>query len=590
MSIWPKDRRPLFELSLVLVAAIIGWAEFNMLRSRSRAERSRETLTRHLTLLDEQATGLRQEAQRLEQKNDEQRQLFAELSSDFKKELKQLQEIKKQDELALPETRRLQDEYAVLADVIQTNLIEMQAPLARGALDKNAAELASFRRRREELNQWLNKQKDRVPLERFDSQSRELKAKLESESASTNGLVPLPMDLGALLHQISASYSNYVEETENILINNIKKGYYGPEFERRLGKAGVEAARLLELATQARASAGAIKVFIESRWQSESQQRGEQLREVIQSFVKAESRLGTNTLSRGRSETNLLAATAFEIPPSAAGYLSSIYPLVLAQIGLGVFLMVAIYRRVVVEKLRISLQESATENKLAHFEKLALWQAHEIKQPLTAINAWLWTLEQSLPEGTPEQNVAVAIRHETDRLDQFVKEFLKLARPLEPKLISVKAEPALREIQALFQPQLEQQKIKLNVEPGANGSFRADPQQLKQVLINLVQNAAESIEHDGQITLRARHDRVPLKGRNSDVVIIEVEDSGPGIPAEVQPRLFDPFFSTKKEGTGLGLAIAARIVDRHGGVLEVRSPPGHGATFGLVLPAGQNGG
>jgi signal transduction histidine kinase len=569
---------------------VIGWAEFSVIRFKSQAERNSENITQHLKLLDKQAKASRKEAQRLEQKNDERQQLFEELSSDLKRELKQLQEVKKQDQLALPETRRLQDEYAVLADVIQTNLIEMQAPLARRTLDKNAAELASFRHRREELNQWINKQKDRVPLERFDSRSRELQARIDKErSASSNALVAIPMDLGALLHQISGSYSNYVEETENILISNIKKGYYGPEFERRLGKAGAEAARLLELANQARAGAGAIEVFVDSRWQSESQQRGQQLREMIQYFVRAEARLGTNELSRPRKETNLLAATTFETLPSSAGDLSPIYPLVLAQIGLGLFLMVAIYRRVVVEKLRVSLQESATENKLAHFEKLAVWQAHEIKQPLTAINAWLWTLEQSLPEGTPEQSVAVAIRHETDRLDQFVKEFLKLARALEPKLISVKAEPALREIQTLFQPQLERQKIKLNVELAANASFRADPQQLKQVLINLVQNAAESIEQDGLITLRARQDRVPLKGRNSDVVIIEVEDNGPGIPAEVQPRLFDPFFSTKKEGTGLGLAIAARIVDRHGGVLEVRSPPGHGATFGLVLPVCHNG-
>ncbi|HXJ59045.1 MAG TPA: ATP-binding protein [Verrucomicrobiae bacterium] len=583
MSIRPKERLPLFELSLVLVAAFIGWAEFKVVRSRSQAEDA-------LKAADVEAGNGWQEAQKLWQKNHEQRQALADLSADLQDELNRSQEIMKQDELALPETRRLQDEYLALADIIQTNLMDMQAAMTGKALEKNAAELPGFKRRREELNQWITKQKERVALERFDSGSRELKARFEQERLTSNsGLAAIPMDLGSLLHQIGGSYSNYFAETENILVNNIKKSYYGPEFERRLKKTEEEAARLLELASQARTGAGAIKTFVDLRWQAEARQHGQQLHGAMQSFVKAQARLGTNEPALSRKETNLLVGAASEILPSSASLLSPLYPLILAQIGLGIFLMVAIYRRVVVERLRISLQETATENKLAHFEKLAIWQAHEIKQPLTAINAWLWTLEQSLPEGTPEQNVAVAIRHETDRLDQFVKEFLKLARALEPKLISVKAEPALREIQTLFQPQLERQKIKLNVELAANASFRADPQQLKQVLINLVQNAAESIEQDGLITLRTRQDRVPLKGRNSDVVIIEVEDNGPGIPAEVQPRLFDPFFSTKKEGTGLGLAIAARIVDRHGGVLEVRSPPGHGATFGLVLPVCHNG-
>ncbi len=171
-----------------------------------------------------------------------------------------------------------------------------------------------------------------------------------------------------------------------------------------------------------------------------------------------------------------------------------------------------------------------------------------------------------------------------------MKDFLKLARPLDPKLVPLKAEPVLQEIQLLFQPRLEQQSIKLNLESTVDVRFRADPQQLKQVLINLVQNAAESIERDGSITLRARQDRLPLKGRTSEVVIIEVEDNGPGIPPEVQERLFEPFFSTKKEGTGLGLPIAVRIIDKHGGALEFKSFPGKGTTFGVVLPVYRDGG
>ena len=108
--------------------------------------------------------------------------------------------------------------------------------------------------------------------------------------------------------------------------------------------------------------------------------------------------------------------------------------------------------------------------------------------------------------------------------------------------------------------------------------------QLKQVLINLVQNAAEALGTGGTIKLRAVESRIALGGRMRDVAIIEVEDNGTGMPPEVQKRLFDPFFTTKPTGTGLGLSIAARIVEKHAGALRVKTAANHGTTFGVVLP------
>ena len=105
------------------------------------------------------------------------------------------------------------------------------------------------------------------------------------------------------------------------------------------------------------------------------------------------------------------------------------------------------------------------------------------------------------------------------------------------------------------------------------------------MLINLVQNAADSIEKNGAITLRTRAGNERLGGQSQPAVILEVEDTGKGISSEVEKRLFDPFFSTKEGGTGLGLAIAARIVQKHGGTLQFRTQLNHGTTFGIVLPA-----
>ena len=114
--------------------------------------------------------------------------------------------------------------------------------------------------------------------------------------------------------------------------------------------------------------------------------------------------------------------------------------------------------------------------------------------------------------------------------------------------------------------------------------LRADKQQMEQVLINLVQNAADSIGNQGTVTLRVKQGAARLGGRSSPAVLLEVEDTGKGIAPDVQARLFDPFFSTKETGTGLGLPIAERIVEKHGGRLQYQTQSGRGTTFQVVLP------
>jgi len=142
----------------------------------------------------------------------------------------------------------------------------------------------------------------------------------------------------------------------------------------------------------------------------------------------------------------------------------------------------------------------------------------------------------------------------------------------------------LREVQRLLAPQFQKSRIQLNQENSVHAQVKIDSQQIKQVLINLVQNAADSIGHDGAITLRARLDARRLGEKQQEVVIFEVADTGKGIPPDVEKRLFDPFFTTKESGTGLGLSIAARIVEKHGGALQYQTQVNRGTTFGIVLP------
>src|SRR5262249_44346460 len=151
------------------------------------------------------------------------------------------------------------------------------------------------------------------------------------------------------------------------------------------------------------------------------------------------------------------------------------------------------------------------------------------------------------------------------------------------------------EIQELMSPQLAEQDIELKCECSGDVRMLADVHQIKQVLINLVRNAADSFTdgetagEGGTITLRAEKSSRELRGAFTDVAVIEVADTGPGIPPEIQKRIFDPFFSTKSEGTGLGLAIASEIVDKHCGSLEFDTEPGKGTVFRILLPAGRNG-
>ena len=259
-------------------------------------------------------------------------------------------------------------------------------------------------------------------------------------------------------------------------------------------------------------------------------------------------------------------------------------------LGLALALGIQVYRGMIAP-LRISLSESKTiierQEKLASLGVLASGVAHEIRNPLTAIKFRLFSLKKSV-SGVTENEDAIVIANEINRLEGIVKDFLQFARPSEPKFVRIDARQLLREVQKLMTPQLERAGISLKVESDGHGWMHADAQQLKQVLINLVQNSAENIGQNGTVTLGLKRGAAELQGRSRPAVTLVVEDTGKGIPPEVESRLFDPFFTTKEGGTGLGLAISARIVEKHGGVLQYDTRLNHGTTFEIIVPEIEN--
>jgi len=252
-----------------------------------------------------------------------------------------------------------------------------------------------------------------------------------------------------------------------------------------------------------------------------------------------------------------------------------------------VSLALVVYRDMIMPLRRKLIESHAViqrQEKLASLGVLAAGVAHEIRNPLTAIKARLFTQQKVLNSGSPAYEDTIVIGNEIDRLERIVKGVLQFARPPEPSLVTLSADVPVREAAELMGPQLARNGIDLKIDELTDAMIQADPQQLKQVFINLIQNAAESIHRNGTVTLRARCGTERLGGQSRPAVVLEVEDTGRGISQEVQKRLFDPFFSTKEGGTGLGLAIAERIVQKHGGVLRFRTQLNRGTTFGILLP------
>ena len=217
-------------------------------------------------------------------------------------------------------------------------------------------------------------------------------------------------------------------------------------------------------------------------------------------------------------------------------------------------------------------------DQLASLGRLAAGLAHEIKNPLAGIQGALEILQQDT-QSESNRGLYDEMLNELKRVNETLQLMLASARPSPVQLAETEVHALLEELRTLLEPSLKHQGKTLRVE-AASGPLpaRIDRDKIRQVLVNLINNAADVIESEGTVTLRA----APL-GEDGGLVL-SVQDDGPGIPRDQQQRIFEPFFSTKFTGTGLGLAIARSLVEQHGGTLQVESQPGSGSTFLVLLP------
>jgi len=224
-----------------------------------------------------------------------------------------------------------------------------------------------------------------------------------------------------------------------------------------------------------------------------------------------------------------------------------------------------------------SLEQIKRADRLSAIGQLSASLAHEIRNPLASIDGATNLIES---EQTPPEMRAASlaiIRKEVKRLNRLLTNLLDFARPRKPEFQVVRAERLIDEIIALAGHAAQQKGITLRKDVSATvPAFECDPEQMKQVILNLTINAVQAMAGAGEITLEAlQHD---------SSVAISVRDQGPGISDENLDKIFNPFYTTKDTGTGLGLSVVYQIVNQHGGVVVAERNPEGGMTFSLTIP------
>jgi signal transduction histidine kinase/DNA-binding response OmpR family regulator len=229
------------------------------------------------------------------------------------------------------------------------------------------------------------------------------------------------------------------------------------------------------------------------------------------------------------------------------------------------------------DSLRKAQQEIVHTAKLATIGKMAAHVAHEIRNPLSTIGGFARAILKK-PDNVERVNKnAKIISEESTRLENMLKGVMDFSRPSAPVRKVADFNHIVEESFRTHNELLSLRNIHSNLDLDRSlPEIAFDENQLRQVLNNLIRNAADSMPQGGALSLKT--------GRESDWIHVTCADSGSGMSKEVSERLFDPFFTTKPDGTGLGLAVSKKIIDDHGGRIEVQSTLGKGTTFKVMLP------
>jgi signal transduction histidine kinase len=239
--------------------------------------------------------------------------------------------------------------------------------------------------------------------------------------------------------------------------------------------------------------------------------------------------------------------------------------------------MVAQLRESRLEIERLHRTQMSRAEHLATLGEMATGLAHEIRNPLAGIAGVIEIIGRDLPSTSPARSVVKDVRQEIARINHIVTDLLQTARPHPPKFSKSDLNTTVEHAVMLGRQQALSRAIEITLlKDPSMPEVAHDSDQIHQVLLNLLLNAIQAVDKNGKIAVT-----VEKQGTNA---VIEVSDTGRGIPVELLPNIFRPFFTTKGDGTGLGLSLARRSVESHQGHIEVTSAVGAGSNFAVFLP------
>ncbi len=224
-------------------------------------------------------------------------------------------------------------------------------------------------------------------------------------------------------------------------------------------------------------------------------------------------------------------------------------------------------------------EEIRKADRMAAIGNIAAGVAHEVRNPLSSIKGYATYFGSLFPEESDNRKAAELMTSEVDRLNRVISELLEMARPADIKKKDIGLGALLDSSLRLVKQEAESAGVKISIVAAPEiGSIQVDPDRLTQAMINLYINAIQAMPDGGELNVSAQ-----LQGSN---VLLRIGDTGAGLPKDARFRIFNPYFTTKQTGTGLGLAIVHKIVEAHGGQVEVEHTGPDGTTFSLSLPAG----
>ncbi|MHB1419049.1 MAG: PAS domain-containing sensor histidine kinase [Bacillota bacterium] len=224
-------------------------------------------------------------------------------------------------------------------------------------------------------------------------------------------------------------------------------------------------------------------------------------------------------------------------------------------------------------------QEIARAQRMAMVSEVAAGMAHEVRNPLTTVKGFLQLLNKQIHGNQDLQGYIEIALTELDRANGLISEFLSLTKSQSIDMVDTNINEIINQIVTLVESQANMQGITISTLLDQQvPSKRLDPGKIKQVFLNLAQNAMHAMPDGGSLNIRTNWDDHLKK------ITAEITDTGHGIPSEHMSKIFSPFFSTKESGTGLGLTLSYRIIQNHGGTIEVMSQVGVGTTFIVKLP------